>query len=401
MTANHATEDAQRRKAGDQARDAFAELAARGPGGSWETGGGALWAARLALAAGWPDDETLAELEAIATATGRGKEARGFARRTLANARREGAADLPRLSREELHAGGLRAAPTKPQPKPAPKKPTPPAPVRPPWGELGALLDRCGPVEADPQVAGWLAGRGIDPAAVELGKVPAVALPTGGALPTGAACPGWARGPMPDGSGWGPWSVAGYRLLLPLWDPNGYPRSVVARSVVPRPDDAPRTLPPVPNNGTRYNRAGLLLANVAAVELLRAPAPTPWVVVVEGEPDWLSFAAALPDVPVLGVAAGAWRKAFALRFPGAAWWLATDDNEAGDRYAHGIAATLPPGSTVYRCRAPLLWPEGEAPDKAPDWNDALQARLWTPDPEGTQAALTATAERYAPPKDRP
>jgi len=301
---------------------------------------------------------------------------------------------LPADAWERLRAGDTAPQPRPRRPRAPAPKPTPPAHVRPPWGELGALLERCGPVAADPQVAGWLAGRGIDPAAVEPGSVPAFA------LPTGADCPRWARGELPDGSGWGPWSAAGYRLLVSLWCPDGLPRSVRARSTVERPKDQAKCLPPVRVGETRFNIGGLVLANVAAVELLRDPAPTPWVVVVEGEPDWLSFAAALPDVPVLGVANGSWRAAFALRFPGASWWLATDDNEAGDRYAVEIAATLPPGATVCRCRAPALWPAGDSPAKA-DWNDALRARLWTPDPEGAVAALHATAERYAPQKARP
>jgi len=302
---------------------------------------------------------------------------------------------LPADAWKRWKAGDTAPQPRRQRPKAPAPKPTPPAHVRPSWGELGALLNRCGPVDADPQVAGWLEGRGIDPAAVERGSVPAFA------LPPDAHCPGWGRGPVPDGSGWGPWSAVGYRLLVPLWDPAGDFRSVRARSIVERPEDQAKCLPPLPVGETRFNVRGLVLANAAAVALLCTPAPTPWVVVVEGEPDWLSFAAALPDVPVLGVASGAWRAAFALRFPGASWWLATDDNKAGDGYAAGIAATLPPGAAVYRCRAPRLWPEGEAPGKAPDWNEALQARLWAPDPEGARAALTATAERYAPPKDRP
>jgi len=295
---------------------------------------------------------------------------------------------LPADAWERLRAGDTAPQPRPKRPRAPAPKPKPPPSVLPPWGELSALLDRCGPVAADPQVAGWLAGRGIDPATVH----PDAAF----ALPADAPCPGWARGPCPAGSGSGLWSATGYRLLVPLWDPEGYPRSVMARSVDPRATGARKTRPPA-----GFNKRGLVLASPAAVELLCAPAPTPWVVVVEGEPDWLSFAAALPGVPVLGVSQGAWHRLFAHRFPGASWWLATDDNKAGDGYADGIAATLPDGAAVYRCRAPRLYPEGEAPGKAPDWNEALQARLWAPDPEGARAALTATAERYAPPKDRP
>jgi len=372
---NHATEDAQRRKAGEQARDRFAELAARGPGGSWGTTDKALWPARLALAAGWPEDETLAELERLAAAVGRGGEARALSRRTLANARREGPAPLPRLSRDELRAGGLRSAPPRPRPKPAP---TPPEPLRyPPAAEVLALTRQCVAADDDPPVSAWLRSRGLEAAALLDAGADALA------LPVDSPCPPWAA------VGGQPWASSTYRLLLPLWDWRGRPRSIVARGLDParlyrgpKGDGKPRKTQAPPG----FQRKGLVLANAAAVAALQGAAgPLERVVVVEGEPDWLTMAQALPAIPVVGIAPGSWGLDFAARLTARRWFVATDDGTerdgfAGDKYAATVARTADRSrTTVYRCRVSQLvnrrgWPAGAKPidpENPPDWNDAL------------------------------
>lgn len=247
----------------------------------------------------------------------------------------------------------------------APPAPAPAATVRPaerpPWAEVKALLDQCVEPASDPEVAGWLQGRGIPldaPGDYQLR-----------ALPADAVCPAWARGPLPGG-GWGPWARAGYRALLPLWDPNGWIRSVVARAV--RPAD-PKSLPP-----TGFGRRGLVLANPAAVSVLAGnAAPERVVLVVEGEPDWLTMVAVLPGVPVIGVASGSWRSAFAARFSDSTTWhLATDDNAAGDGYAAEVAAALPGSATVYRTRVRNLAARRGVELPGADWNDAARAGLF-------------------------
>jgi len=161
--------------------------------------------------------------------------------------------------------------------------------------------------------------------------------------------------------------------VFPLWNHKGEVRSAVARPLV----GAGKALAPA-----GVDRRRLVLANPAAVRVLGGAAPVePVVFVLEGEPDWLTFAAAFPTLPVLGIGAGAWGPAFARRFPpGLRWWIATDDNAAGDRYAAGVADTLPlcRPADVARARVRRLCEARgvELEGKCPDWNDALQAGIF-------------------------
>jgi len=80
----------------------------------------------------------------------------------------------------------------------------------------------------------------------------------------------------------------------------------------------------------------------------RAPST---IVIVEGEPDFLSrcMVTGDPDVAVLGIVSGSWSQAMADRLPvGARVVIRTDTDQAGDRYAAEIAATLMRRCFVYR-----------------------------------------------------
>jgi len=369
--------EARRRKTGDQARDGFAELRAEGTGGSWEKQKRALWPARLAVAAEWPDDEITAELVATAEAIGRGREAGRWAQKTLAEARRRGPADLAGLTREERAAIAAGGAPPPPRrrARTAPRPEPPPDPVKRP--ELVVeLLRRCVPPAEDPEARAWLKSRSI-PAGLPL---PFHVLPH-----DLDGIPGWARR-LRD---------RGYRALFPLWDHQGYVRSVVAR---PLGKGKPLAV-------AGFDRRLLVLANDAAVRVLRGAAPVePVAFVVEGEPDWLTFTAAFPTLPVLGVGSGAWKpsgkpgSAFAERFPtGMSWWIGTDDNEAGDRYASDVAATLYRPAEVWRARVRRLAEArgAQLDEKCPDWNDALQAGVFTADHDSMIDALNDSAMPFA------
>jgi hypothetical protein len=232
------------------------------------------------------------------------------------------------------------------------------------------LLRRCVPPAEDPEARAWLDSRSI-PADLPL---PFHVMPH-----DLDDVPGWAAG----------WLRGGHRALFPLWDHQGYVRSVVARPLGKGKPLAP----------AGFNRRLLVLANPAAVRVLRGAAPVePFAFVVEGEPDWLTFSAAFPDLPVLGVGMGAWGPAFAARFPaGMSWWIGTDDNDNGNRYASEVAATLDPTAEVWRARVRRL---AEAPGvvlegKCPDWNDALQAEVFTTDHDSMIDALNDSAVPFA------
>lgn len=204
----------------------------------------------------------------------------------------------------------------------------------PPVGEVSALWEACRLVGDVPEAAGWLASRGLDPGAVEdfgLGR----------ALPAGAVLPRWARC---DGKAW---AEGGYRLILPMFDHEGQMRSLRARKVVA--GDGPKNVAPA-----GFSTAGLIMADALGRSLLaKGRPPENWpqsaplrVVVTEGEPDFLTWATRFSDADetapaVLGLASGSWTAEIAGRIPsGAVVIIRTDADEAGERYALTVWATL-------------------------------------------------------------
>ena len=251
------------------------------------------------------------------------------------------------------------------------------APNRPPWPELSGLLRSCGPPADDPEVARWLRSRSIPPDLLGA-SAPAFAIPEAVALPA------WA------GSKAGTWREAGFRLLLPLYDFNGFLRSVIARRV--RGGGGAKALPPV-----GFEKKHLVLANGTAAAVLRSGLGSDPVLVVEGEPDFLTFAAALPGLPVFGVSQGAWAPEFANRLQSAAaWWIATDDDAPGDRYARDIRRTLPAAAAVQRLCTPRLYRSvGHTRSGKLDWNDAACDGLFDiASPDSALDALGATAQPF-------
>ena len=153
---------------------------------------------------------------------------------------------------------------------------------------------------------------------------------------------GPARSRLPRWARWGalPWHAAGYRILLPMYDACGRLRSLRARHHdLPAPG-APKAVSPA---GCRVS--GLVFANQLGVEMLRGQASPALVLLTEGGTDTL--AASLlspPHVPraILGVGSGAWTADHADQIPpGAEVVIATDPDEAGERYAQQIVASLP------------------------------------------------------------
>lgn len=204
------------------------------------------------------------------------------------------------------------------------RRPTPPPPAPepeyPPQGDLRALWSAGLAVHKDRDCAAYLEHRGIEPHAVYVGDL-AWALPWG-------MLPGWAS------SGGLSWARTRHRLVVPLYDATGVMRSVLARST----EQTPRLKSVAPRG---YSRSGLLMANRVALHMLRGKARPDLVVVREGEIDYLTEATQHEHAAVFGVVSGSWSQAYADRIPvGARVIIATDADDAGDRYAAAIAATL-------------------------------------------------------------
>lgn len=227
---------------------------------------------------------------------------------------------------------------------PPPRPTTPPEPPReyPPTGELAALWDACRPVTDDAEVAAWLRSRALDPADLE-------ARDLARALSLGAQLPRWARGAGQR------WTEGGYRVLVPLFDEKGTMRSLRARRVTP---GDPKNLTPL-----GCKTGALVLADAPGRLLLSTGARPAWwaagttfrVLIVEGEPDFLTWAARFSEADeiapsVLGIpGSGGWSEVIAGRIPdGTRVIVRTDADPSGDKYAAAIADMLAERCDVVR-----------------------------------------------------
>jgi hypothetical protein len=207
------------------------------------------------------------------------------------------------------------------------------APMLPPLDfppELRAFFESLVRAEDDPEAAAYLRGRGIDPTELERRKLGAV-------LQRGVRVPIWGR--LGDLR----WSDTGHRLIVPLVDAHAIARSCVARSVTAHPGPRKSLAP------QNHTRRGLVLANALARHVLATGEfpqgyPRPFrVVITEGEIDFLTAACEEPEATgpmVLGVFTGSWSPELAARIPDAHVIIATDNDDAGDKFAALIAASL-------------------------------------------------------------
>jgi hypothetical protein len=229
--------------------------------------------------------------------------------------------------RHDLEAdlrGDRQDAPPPPPRQTAPRPAPEPGPDYPPAGELEALWACGGPVSDDADASEHLVGRRIDPdvvARLDLARV----LRRDMALDR---LPRWARF---QGV---PWRDSGHRMLVRVWDAEGRWRSLRAWRVCE--GSTPKRLPPA-----GCKAAGLLLANDAAVRMLTGHHTPSSVLVVEGEPDWVTRSVVNPGEAVLGVLSGSWHRGFAERIPfGAEVIIRTHLDAAGNRYAEEITRTV-------------------------------------------------------------
>jgi hypothetical protein len=214
---------------------------------------------------------------------------------------------------------------TAPVERPMPTPP-PPAPERdyPPQAAVDAIWGACVSPADVPEVAAHMAARGLDPELLWAHSLV-------GALASDAGLPG--LGGAYKGLSW--WGT-GHRAIVPMRDVLGRIRSLRAWRVTD--GDSPKRLPP-----GGYRATGLVMADDLAQAMLAGTWAPTRVLIVEGEPDWCVWATRKLSVPtaILGIVSGSWNRDFAARVPtGATVVIRTDLDDAGERYAKEIAATL-------------------------------------------------------------
>lgn len=203
--------------------------------------------------------------------------------------------------------------------------PPPPAPERdyPPRGEVDALWALAVPVTDDAQATTWLRSRALEPDVIADQDLVRV-------VPSRSQVPPWATFAGRS------WLQTGHRMLVPMRDADGDVRSVRAVRIVD--GDSPKRLPP-----TGHKAAGLVMADALAVALLSGTAQPRRLVVVEGEPDWLTWATRRHRVPtaVIGIVSGGWTAAHARKvLAGTEVIIRTDHDAAGEKYARDVERTL-------------------------------------------------------------
>lgn len=208
-----------------------------------------------------------------------------------------------------------------PRPRPAPEPPR-----RAPLDEVARLWAASGPLAAHGGASAWARARGFDPEAID-------ALGLARVLPTRyRGWPRWAG----CGDPWRHWPAAGYGIAFPVHDHEGRMAGLRARSWTGARIKA--------LGGLGLSVRGLVLANACGVDLLRGAADPGTVLVVEGETDMVAAEiqqSGRARVAVLGIGSGWWTRELAARIPdGSRVVIATDADDAGERYARALAQTL-------------------------------------------------------------
>jgi hypothetical protein len=227
----------------------------------------------------------------------------------------EGAALAGHLSLEAEILDGKPRADRKPVARPVAMPPT----EYPDADEVRALWANATAPADDVEASRYLVGRVLDPVLVgSLGLAKVIRAPL----------PQWAR------YGSREWLDTGHRLVCRAFDARARARSV--RAIRVRDGDTPKRLPP---KGRKA--AGLALLNRAAYDMVRGAAKTETLVIVEGEPDWLTRSTINADAAVVGLVSGSWTDEFAETVPsGCRVLIRTHEDEAGEKYARQVIASL-------------------------------------------------------------
>jgi hypothetical protein len=217
---------------------------------------------------------------------------------------------------------------TERQPAPAPS----PQSERsyPDQAEVLELWDTAHPCESAKVARDLLESRAIDPIAATERHLLRV-------VPPGAPVPSWAK------SGGVPWSSSGYRMIARVVDHLGAVRSVRAWQIDGL--EGPKRKPP-----SGKKAAGLVLANREAAKMLAGKSKPKLVVIVEGEPDWATWATrASEQIAVIGIGSGSWAPEFANRLPkGCRVFVRVHCDPAGDKYAANVIETIGERCDVWR-----------------------------------------------------
>ena len=172
-------------------------------------------------------------------------------------------------------------------------------------------------------------------------------------LPDRASCPQWARFAGKY------WNKQGYQLIFPAFNSVGEIASLRARKITN--DPGPKSIAP-DGSGAFPTARNFIQANDLGQLLLQTGKKPEWwtknvpikIVVVEGEPDFLSWAARVSDadvhpLAVFGIWSGAWTEEIAARIPdGSRIIIRTDHDKAGSSYAEKVRSTLTNRCTVLR-----------------------------------------------------
>lgn len=214
-------------------------------------------------------------------------------------------------------------------PPPSPRAFTEPSANYLPVAEVAAIWNAAVPVTEDESTKIWIEGRHLDPAAVELWDLAR-------AIPEEPSLPNWAR------KGSSTWTDSSHRLIVRAFDADGAAHSVRARAL--RGGVEEKSLAPA-----GFAARGLVYACVLGKRVLRGVVPDWWrreVVIVEGIPDFLTWASRQPEAneqgpAVFGVESGAWTAAHARRIPpGARVAVRTHRDAAGRKYARTIGESF-------------------------------------------------------------
>jgi hypothetical protein len=223
--------------------------------------------------------------------------------------------------------GGRKDQARKRQPVPAPA-PLPETPY-PDQAEVQRLWSESGSIARDSAAAATMMERGLDPSVVEdLGLArligPQQWLPT------------WARYGNAEKNRERTWFETGHVILIRTWDHTGTCRGVRAWRLARADSHLPKRLPP-----KERKASGLVLANRAAVQMLRRQLTPLRVICLEGEPDFLTWATRAPDDAVIGLMSGGWSSEFAKKIPDQAEVvIRTHQDDAGQAYAKQITDTV-------------------------------------------------------------
>lgn len=178
-----------------------------------------------------------------------------------------------------------------------------------------------------PEVARYLAGRGLDVDSLwrrDLVRVLHEASPTFAWTTFGKRT----------------WFQAGYVILVPVFDHDGAMRGLRAWNPAPA-EGMPKRIAP---KGCTVR--GLVMADFLGLPMLRGELLPDRVAIAEGEPDFLTLASetallARGRWATLGVEAGAWTEAISGRVPdGARVTIWTHADGPGEKYAEDVARTL-------------------------------------------------------------